>query len=188
MDVDVIGEPSPTADAAATPAADNPQRLMKSPYRPKGPRPLADIAAAPIGQALQQAGFASTEVVTRWDEIVGEDLARRSAPVKIAWPRRPEGRGEPEPGTLHVRVEAPFALDIQHLTPVIVERVNAFMGWRCVAGVRLTQIPLAAKPKPREAPRPPADEARLQAAIDGFEDEGLRAVLARFGRAVGGSR
>lgn len=161
---------------------------MKSPYRPKGPRPLADIAAAPIGQALQQAGFASTEVVTRWDEIVGEDLARRSAPVKIAWPRRPEGRGEPEPGTLHVRVEAPFALDIQHLTPVIVERVNAFMGWRCVAGVRLTQIPLAAKPKPREAPRPPADEARLQAALDGFEDEGLRAVVARFGRAVGGSR
>lgn len=160
--------------------------MSSKPFRPRGPRPLADIAAGQISQALQQAGFASTEVVTRWDEIVGDDLARRSAPVKIAWPRRPQGAGEPEPGTLHVRVEAPFALEMQHLVPVVLERVNAFMGWRCVAAVRLTQIPLTAKPRPREAPRPPADEARLKAALAGFEDEGLRSVIARFGRAVGG--
>ncbi len=162
---------------------------MKSPsFRPRGPRPLADIAAAPIGEALKQAGFAATEIVTRWDEIVGDDLARRSAPVKIAWPRRPADHGEPDPGTLHVRVEAPFALEIQHLAPVIVERVNAFMGWRCVAGVRLTQIPLQAKRKPKPAPPAPADEARLTAAASAFEDEGLREVILRFGRAVGGAR
>ncbi|MCZ8316590.1 DciA family protein [Phreatobacter sp.] len=162
---------------------------MKSPsFRPRGPRPLADIAAAPIGEALKQAGFAATEVVTRWDEIVGEDLARRSAPVKIAWPRRPADHAEPEPGTLHVRVEAPFALEIQHLTPVIVERVNAFMGWRCVAAVRLTQIPLQAKRKPKAEPRQPADEARLGAVAAGFEDPALKEVILRFGRAVGGAR
>ncbi len=162
--------------------------MSSKPFRPRGPRPLADIAAGPIGEALQQAGFASTEVVTRWDEIVGDDLASRSAPVKIAWPRRPQGMGDPEPGTLHVRVEAPFALEIQHLTPAILERVNAFMGWRCVAAVRLTQIPLRAKPKPREAPRRPADEARLAHLVESFEDEGLKAAVARFGRAVGGGQ
>jgi len=85
-----------------------------------------------------------------------------------------------------VRVEAPFALEIQHLTPVIVERVNAFMGWRCVAAVRLTQIPLAAPPRRREAQRRPADETRLARLAEGFNDEGLRAAVMRFGRAVGG--
>ncbi|MBL8570603.1 MAG: DUF721 domain-containing protein [Phreatobacter sp.] len=155
-------------------------------FRPRGPRPLADIAAAPIAGALRQAGFAATEVVTRWDEIVGEDLARRSAPVKIAWPRRPQGRdaGEQEPGTLHIRVETPFALDIQHLSATIVERVNAFFGWRCVANVRLSQAPLAPR-KPKPARPAPPDEARLAKAIETVEDEALRRSLDRLGRAIG---
>lgn len=154
-------------------------------FRRFGARPLADIASAPISEALQKAGFASTEVVTHWDEIVGEDLARRSAPVKIAWPRRRPEVDEPEPGTLHVRVEAPFALEVQHLAPVIIERVNAFFGWRCVVGIRLTQVPMERKAKRTAPPPPPADEKRLAAALDGFEDERLRAAIAKFGRAVG---
>lgn len=155
-------------------------------FRPRGPRPLADIAAAPISSALRQAGFAATEVVTRWDEIVGEDLARRSAPVKIAWPRRPQGpdAGEQEPGTLHIRVETPFALDIQYLSATIIERVNAFFGWRCVAAVRLAQAPLVPR-KPKPAPPAPPDEARLAKAIETVEDDALRRSLARLGRAVG---
>lgn len=155
-------------------------------FRRKGPRPLADIAAAPIAEALQQAGFAATEVVTRWDEIVGEDLARRSAPVRIAWPRRPQGATDPEPGTLHVRVEAPFALDIQHLAPTIVERVNAFFGWRCVMGLRMTQVPMLPKKKGPATAKPAADEKRLGEALGSVEDENLRQSLARLGRAVGG--
>jgi hypothetical protein len=164
----------------------NSQSRSAQGFRPKGPRPLADIAAAPIAEALQQAGFAATEVITRWDEIVGEDLAQRSSPIRIAWPRRPQGAAEPEPGTLHVRVEAPFALEVQHLAPVIIERVNAFFGWRCVTGLRLTQVPMRPRKRPAEPPRPPADENRLSKAVSGFEDEGLRQAVARFGRAVGG--
>lgn len=160
--------------------------VMSSPsFRPRGPRPLADIVARPLSEALQRAGFAATEVVTRWDEIVGEDLARRTAPIRIAWTRRPQAGAAPEPGTLHVRVEAPFALEVQHLTPAIVERVNAFFGWRCVAAMRLTQVPMAARRKPAPPKPPPADEKRLAAAVSGFEDERLRLVMERFGRAVG---
>ncbi len=159
-------------------------------FRRRGPRPLADIAQAPIAAALRQAGFAATEVVTRWDEIVGADLARRSAPVRIAWPRRPQGADadEPEPGTLHIRVETPFALDLQHLGPTIVERVNAFFGWRCVAGIRLSQAPLSPRRKPQAPVAAPADESRLAAAIGSVEDEALRRSLARLGRAVGRDR
>jgi hypothetical protein len=157
-------------------------------FRKRGARPLADLVAAPIAEALQKAGFAATEVVTRWDEIVGDDLARRCAPVKIAWPRRMQGVAEPEPGTLHVRVEAPFALEVQHLAPVIIERVNTFFGWRCVAAMRLTQVPMTPKRRTAAQTRGPADERRLEAALKGFEDENLRRVIERFGRAVGRER
>lgn len=155
--------------------------------RRRGARVLADLCAAPLAAALQQAGFAASEVVTRWDEIIGPDLARRSAPVRIAWPRRSAPGETSEPGTLHVRVEPAFALEIQHLAPVIVERVNAFFGWRCVAALRLSQVP-SLKPRPaREAPPPPADAARLGAALASIEDEPLRAAIGRLGAAIGGT-
>lgn len=155
--------------------------------RRRGPRVLADLCAAPLAAALRQAGFAAGEVVTRWNEIVGDDLARRSAPVRIAWPRRPPAGDAPEPGTLHVRVEPAYALEIQHLAPVIVERVNAFFGWRCVAALRLTQVPcLKARPR-RDPPAPPADTVRLSAALGAIEDDALRQAIDRLGRAVGGT-
>ncbi|WP_439572208.1 DUF721 domain-containing protein [Phreatobacter sp.] len=168
-------------DGSSTPAASAPPR------RRRGPRALADLCAAPLAAALQQAGFASAEVVTRWDEIIGPDLAGRSAPVRIAWPRRSAPGEAPEPGTLHVRVEPAFALDIQHLAPVIVERVNAFFGWRCVAALRLVQVP-SLKPRPaRVAPPPPPDPARLGAALAGIDDEPLRQAIGRLGAAIGGA-
>jgi hypothetical protein len=153
--------------------------------RKKGVRPLADLVAAPIAAALQKAGFAATEVVTQWDEIVGDDLAKRCAPVRIAWPKRMQSAAEPEPGTLHVRVEAPFALEVQHFAPVIIERVNVFFGWRCVAAMRLTQVPMTRKTVKSGPRRAPPDERRLARALEGFEDEALRRVMERFGRAVG---
>ncbi|MEI8146801.1 MAG: DciA family protein [Alphaproteobacteria bacterium] len=152
-----------------------------------GPRTLAELAAPDIAAALKAQGFASTEIVTRWDEIVGPELAGRCRPARISWARRAEGLTEAEPGTLHIRVEAPFALEVQHLSPVIVERVNAFFGWRCVAAIRLTQVPLSRKPKPKPAP-PPADEAKLTRATSGVDDEALRTALTRLGRGIGGSR
>lgn len=163
--------------------------IMSSPsFRSRGPRPLADIVARPLSEALQRAGFAATEVVTRWDEIVGTDLARRTAPIRIAWPRRaPAAAGEQEPGTLHVRVEAPFALEVQHLMPVIIDRVNAFFGWRCVAALRLSQVPLARRAKAPAMNAPP-DEKRLAGALAQVDDPALKASLGRLGRAVGKGR
>lgn len=150
-------------------------------------RPLADVASPTLSEALRQAGFAATEVVTHWDEIVGPDLAARSAPVRISWPTRP-GRGDrertPEPGTLHVTVEAPFVIEVQYAIPTIIERVNGFFGWRCVGMVRIKQVPLR-RPPARARARPPADEARMTAALSGIEDDALRGALERLGRAVG---
>lgn len=133
---------------------------------------------------MKTAGFAATEVVTQWDVIVGPDLASRSAPIRIAWPRRPSALEAAEPGTLHVRIEAGFALEAQHQSADIMERVNAFFGWRCVAAIRFTQVPAARRAAARPKP-PPADETRLAAAINGLEDERLRRAMERFGRAVG---
>ena len=151
-------------------------------------RPLADLVDACLAPALAAQGFAAADVVVAWPDIVGERLAGVCAPVKLQWPRRPPGidpdsRGEP--ATLLVRVEGAFALEMQHLAPVIVERINTRYGWRCVGRLALRQGPLARPARPRKVPVPDAAMlARAQASVAGIADDGLRDALVRFGAGV----
>ena len=147
------------------------------------PRPLADLVHRTLDDAFAKQGFASTELVTRWADIVGAEIASHAEPEKIQWPRPWDGK-IPEPGTLVLRVEGPTALEIQHLSSVILERVNRFFGWRAVAGLRLRQAPLGRKSRP---PPPALDReaaARLAADLDDIADPILRDALARLGAAI----
>jgi hypothetical protein len=148
-------------------------------------RPLAEVLRKTLTDAFAKQGFAAVELVTRWREIVGAEIAAHSEPEKIQWPRTPQARTAPEPGTLMLRVEGPAAVEIQHLSDVIVERVNQFFGWQAVAGVRLRQAPLSRRAGPRPAPAPdPAAMTRIAASLPEIKDEKLRHALARLGAAM----
>jgi hypothetical protein len=153
---------------------------------PRGfPRSLAELTGATLSDALRRQGFASTELVARWAEIAGRDIAAHSEPIKINWPRVAEGDAGPsEPATLVLRVEGPAALEIQHQSVVILERVNRFFGWAAIGRIALRQAPLK-RPAPPAAP-PPLDTAAAARIAEGLPiaDEGLRAALGRLGAAI----
>ena len=80
-------------------------------------KPLRDLLGKVVGETFTRQGFASAELVTRWTEIVGAEIAAHSEPIKIQWPRASpslpspasggvSGWGRP-PGTLVLRVEGP---------------------------------------------------------------------------------
>ena len=108
--------------------------------------------------------------------------------MKINWPRVKNDTGDTdqsEPATLVLRVEGPMALEIQHLSAVILERVNRFFGWQAIGRIALRQAPLhrqVAKRKP--APPDPAVTERLAAAMPEVEDDALRQALARLGASI----
>src|SRR5262245_54323979 len=120
------------------------------------PRPLADLLHKTLTDAFAKQGFASSELVTRWAGIVGAEVGGHSRPETSQRPRgaRPH---TPEPGTLVLRVEGPTAIEIQHLSGVVLERVNRFFGWQAVGGLRLRQAPL--RRRERAPPRPGDPEA-----------------------------
>src|SRR5437899_1145933 len=105
-------------------------------------RPLADVLRKTLSDGFAKQGFASIELVTRWPDIVGAEIAAHSQPEKIQWPRPVHGE-TPEPGILVLRVEGPTAVEIQHSSKVILQRVNQFFGWQAVASLRLRQAPLS---------------------------------------------
>jgi hypothetical protein len=155
--------------------------------------PLRDFLGKVVGETFVRQGFASTELVTRWSEIVGVEIAAHSEPIKIQWPRgtsslpSPAGGGsaqERPAGALVLRVEGPAAIEIQHLGNVICERVNRFLGWRAVERIALRQSPLRRTLRRSSGPADPAAAARVAAGLAEIADEDLRQALARLGAAV----
>jgi hypothetical protein len=148
-------------------------------------RPLADLLHKTLKDAFAKHGFAATELVTRWAEIAGSEIAAHCEPERIVWARRPAGDEEPLPGTLVLRVEGPTAIEIQHLSRLILERVNGFFGWQAVAELRLRQAPLSRRERRALPPPPdPAEAERIAASLPDISDERLRAALGRLGAAV----
>jgi hypothetical protein len=159
--------------------------------RPQGhpwSRPLADLVGKAIDPVLARQGFSQSDILLFWDEIVGERLASMSEPISLKWaPRGPGGKDRRfEPATLVVRVESGFALELQHLAPLVIERVNAHLGFACVARLSLKQGPLARRHAARWS-MPPPSEAALAAAADcvgNVGDDTLRQALIRLGARV----
>ncbi|NQV99258.1 MAG: DUF721 domain-containing protein [Rhodospirillales bacterium] len=128
-------------------------------------------------------GFADGEILQRWPLIVGEMLAATSHPEKIVYPTNKNGNG-----TLHLRVgNAGMALDIQHMEPLILDRINAHFGYRAVARLKLIQAPLpASRTKQAFQPRPlsAAETRGLNQTLGGVDDPDLKQVLLNLGQSV----
>ena len=158
-------------------------------WKARGAAQLGEFVADLVAPALARQGLGETGLVLDWPEIVGAQIAASCRPIEIQWPPR-ASRRDPDapvaPATLVLRVEGAFALELQHAGAVVIERVNAHLGWRCIGKIAFRQGPLAAQPRRRPAPPPPGAEAcaearRLAAPI---EAEDLRDAVTRLGAQV----
>src|SRR6201989_2428835 len=151
---------------------------------PISAKPLSVLLSDVFSDAYAKQGFAARELVTRWGEIAGAEVAAHSEPLKIQWPRPVEGQPQ-EPATLVLRVEGPMALEIQHTSDVILQRVNRFFGWNAVGKLTLRQAPLSRRDRPAR-PKPPDAKAvaKVAESLSEVEDAELRAALARLGASI----
>ncbi|MBC7908711.1 MAG: DUF721 domain-containing protein [Rhodospirillaceae bacterium] len=127
-------------------------------------------------------GFASGALVVDWPAIVGSAVAAHTLPLRIRF--SPQDRSD---GTLEIKVSSSaFSTEIQHLEPLILERINGYFGWKAVARLRMKHGPLPVKRAVRPAPPEPepADMVRLDAMLEQVEDPTLREALARLGKYV----
>jgi hypothetical protein len=154
-----------------------------------GAAPLGEFLAQLVAPALARQGLGETSLVTDWTEIAGAHIAKSCRPIEVQWPPRASHRNPDAPvgpATLILRVEGAFALEAQHSAAVIIERVNAHLGWRCIGKVAFRQGPLDGAP--RRAPRagPPSARAKELAGqyAAPIEAEDLREALTRLGARV----
>jgi hypothetical protein len=88
-----------------------------------------------------------------------------------------------------VRVEGVFAIELQHLAPVVIQRINAHYGWACVSRIVLQQDRVGrGGPPPSRARIDPARVVEVQRAVAGIAGDGLRTPLDRLGTAAVATR
>ena len=104
----------------------------------------SNLTRAFTDRAMRAKGFAQAEVIVKWPQIVGHDLATCSRPVKLVFPR-----GQRLGATLVVRCESAYAPLLQHQTGRIIDMVNTFFGYGAVAKITLQQGPMLGKLRPR---------------------------------------
>jgi hypothetical protein len=156
--------------------------------RPRYETPrLADFVNRALDPLIAKQGFGETTLLTQWETIVGARLAAICEPTRLNWPPRPKKptAGAPtQAATLMLRVEPGFGLDVQHMSGSLIDRINAHLGWRCVARLAIRQEPLRRPPQRRRREPPPrslALKARAEAATEGIADEALRRALTTLG-------
>ncbi|MGD1036422.1 MAG: DciA family protein [Roseiarcus sp.] len=146
---------------------------------------LGSLLKGVVEPTLAARGLGETSLVADWPDIVGAEIARYARPIQIRWPPRGAKRGaeEPAPATLVLRVDGAFALEAQHASAIIVERVNAHLGWRCIERLAFRQGPLAELKDKRRARPAPSAEAQAEAAALAarIDDEELRRALTNLG-------
>ena len=146
--------------------ADRPSGARRD-EKPRGkpraqPAQVGSLLAGIVAPTLAARGLGQTSLIADWPEIVGAEVARFAQPVQLQWPPRGAKRDPDEPiapATLVLRVDGAFALEAQHMAAIIVARVNAHLGWRCVDRLAFRQGPLP-PPKPPAASRRAGAERR----------------------------
>jgi len=144
------------------------------------PKALAKTLADVTKPVFKKHGFAEHRILTEWPLIAGEELAAWSQPQKLVM-----HRGKHEGGTLHVLVASARALELQHLQPMILDRIAAYFGHQAVTRIVFTQThTVFHKPvKPAMAKKPAPDKAFI-APVEACEDEALRNALKSLGETL----
>ena len=149
-------------------------------HRMRGFEPAYGLMKDAVRTAGESRGFAVARLLTHWAEAVGEDMARKTRPVKIGYGKGGMG------ATLTLLVKAAEAPMIQMAVPRLKDRVNAVYGYAAISHIHLTQTAATGfaegqaefAPAPKALKQPdPATTAKAAAVAEGVADPSLRQAL-----------
>jgi len=144
-------------------------------------------------KAYARHGPAWAGLLSNWQTIAGSPLSDICAPEKISWPGQQRGQAETRSkhqkigGTLVIKVAFGRALEIQHITPQIIDRINAYYGYQAIAQVKIIQGKIEKSETSQKTSLPPLDQAtnsQLNARMAKIGDDSLKDALRNLAKGV----
>jgi hypothetical protein len=137
-----------------------------------GPRPLGTLIPHLTRPVFRKKSPAGALLMADWAEIVGPGLAAVTSPKRVT------------SGTLTIGCVGPVAMELSHLAPQLIERINAQLGKPVVERLRFVQQAAGAAPaRPRPQPETSLPE-RVEAGLGNLPAGDLREALAKLARGV----
>jgi hypothetical protein len=128
---------------------------------PGAPLPLSSLIPAVTRPAFRKKSPAAAQLLADWAQIVGPALAAATSPLRLT------------AGTLTLACAGPVAMELQHLAPELIGRINGQLGRAAVERLRFVQQapagtrPAAPPAKAPAAPMPPSVRQRLEGLPEG---------------------
>ncbi len=141
---------------------------------------------APLAsKAISAKGTILTALIADWPAIAGPNLATFTKPMKLSRGAAGDPGDLPRaaPSHLVVSVDPARALDMQYMTPQLIERINQTLGYKAVASIRLLQSPVK-RAKPAAAATRVAVTSASQKSTSEKPLSKLEAALARMAAGV----
>jgi hypothetical protein len=139
---------------------------------PTGPQPLGSLIPRLTRPAFRRTSPAGAQLLADWPSIIGPALAAVTEPQKLS------------AGTLTLACAGPVAMELQHLAPELLERINAHFGRTLVERLRFVQRP-GKLPTARPLPAPAAPlPASVTADLATLPEGELRDALEKLARGV----
>jgi hypothetical protein len=157
------------------------------------PRSLAATVDNVARQAIGKEWNLYAALLNHWREIVGEEYAQVTTPVKISFPQGKKAdekwaQGQRTDGILHIRLPQGLTMEFSFRTDQIRQRIASFFGYNVIARIAFEPY-YKSENSSREsyATEPgltPAETAPPLQDIQNVSDEELRASLEGLGKAI----
>ena len=151
-----------------------------------GLTPVRKLLPFLTSKALRRKGFFESAIVHNWLSIVGNDVGAWCIPEKVTFARNKQSNA-----TLHLAVFRARALEIQHLEPVLLQRINAVFGYDAVSrlSIRQTLEPLLDEDNMISEQELNLDECEwISRQLKELEDSELKQALRALGKAIMASK
>lgn len=135
-----------------------------------GPRALGALMPGVMRAAFRKRAAATAQLIADWEAIIGPRLAAETIPRRLA------------AGTLTLGCAGPLALELQHLAPALIARINGQLGREVVQ--RLKFVHETRQPPVRPSVPSAVDTSAVEHAIASVPDGPLREALRSLGQAV----
>ena len=125
--------------------------------------------------AFKRRSPAGAALMADWPAVVGPALAAVTTPKRLS------------SGTLVIGCAGPVAMELTHLAPQLIGRINAHLGQTVVERLRFVQQASAGAATPAAAPRaaePTALPPRVREAVAAVPGGELREALEKLARGV----
>ena len=84
-----------------------------------------------VKKILNKKGFVYTEILNRWNYLVGNEIS------KVSFPKTFKPNGKNAPGTLIISIQRGNEINIEFSKNTIIEKINSFFGYKVLNNVRL---------------------------------------------------